>query len=246
LLSRRVIPIINENDTVATEEIRVGDNDNLSALVVNLIEADLLVMLTDQPGLLTADPRKDPTAQLVRDIREPEIPEALWQAAGGTADRLGTGGMITKLQAADLARRSGATVMIARGSDPDVLLRLEGSEAIGTRFKPVGTGVESRKRFLLAGGRAGDRLLVDEGASQALRAGGSLLPVGIAGVEGSFERGDSVSVLDQHNREIARGLVNYSASDLVRIRGHHSSEIERILGFVYGEEVIHRNNLVLL
>src|SRR5574341_707589 len=181
LLSQRVIPIINENDTVATEEIRVGDNDNLSALVANLMEADLLVMLTDQPGLFTADPRKDPSAQPVRDIHGPEIPEALWQMAGGALGRLGTGGMITKLQAADLARRSGATVIIARGSDPDVLLRLDSGEAIGTRFDPVDSVVESRKRFLLAGGRASDRLVVDEGASLALRTGGSLLPVGLAG-----------------------------------------------------------------
>lgn len=246
LLSQRVIPIINENDTVATEEIRVGDNDNLSALVVNLIEADLLVMLTDQPGLFTADPRKDPTAQLVRDIRGPEIPEALWQAAGSSTGRLGTGGMITKLQAADLARRSGATVIIAPGSDQDVLLRLDGGEAIGTHFEPAFTAVESRKRFLLAGGRARDRLVVDDGASQALRLGGSLLPVGLTSVEGSFERGDPVGVLDKNGREIARGLANYSAADLKRICGCHSSEIEKILGFVYGEEVIHRNNLVLL
>jgi glutamate 5-kinase len=246
LLSQRVIPIINENDTVATEEIRVGDNDNLSALVVNLIEADLLVILTDQPGLFTADPRKDPSAQLVRDIHGPEIPEALWQAASSSPGRLGTGGMITKLQAADLARRCGATVVIARGSDPDVLLRVNSGEAIGTHFDPVDTVLESRKRFLLAGGRARDRLVVDEGASQALRAGGSLLPVGLAGVEGSFERGDPVRVLDPQGREIARGLVNYSTADLKRISGHHSSEIEKILGFIYGEEVIHRNNLVLL
>ena len=246
LLSQRVIPIINENDTVATEEIRVGDNDSLSALVANLMEADLLVMLTDQPGLFTADPRKDPSAQLVQDIHGPEIPEALWQMAGGSPGWLGTGGMITKLQAADLARRSGVTVIIARGSDPDVLLRLDRGEALGTRFEAVVSVLESRKRFLLAGGRARDRLVVDEGAMQALRAGGSLLPVGLAAVEGNFERGDPVRVLDQQGREIARGLANYSAADMKRISGRHSSEIEKILGFVYGEEVIHRNNLVLL
>ena len=246
LLSQRVIPIINENDTVATEEIRVGDNDNLSALVVNLIEADLLVMLTDQAGLFTADPRKDPSAQLVRDIHGPDIPETLWQVAGGSPGRQGTGGMITKLQAADQARRCGATVVIASGSDPDVLLRVVSGEAVGTHFNHVNTALESRKRFLLAGGRARDRLIVDEGASQALRNGGSLLPVGLSGVEGSFERGDPVRVLDSQGREIARGLVNYSAADLKRISGRHSSEIEKILGFIYSEEVIHRNNLVLL
>lgn len=246
LLSQGVIPIINENDTVATEEIRVGDNDTLSALVANLIEADLLVILTDQPGLLTADPRKDPSAQLVTEIRETEIPEALWQAAGGSTSRLGTGGMITKLQAADLARRSGAYVFIARGSDADVLLRLVNGEALGTRFLPLATSVESRKRFLLTGGRSRDRLVVDTGASQALHTGGSLLPVGVTSVEGGFERGDPVRVLDQQGREIARGLVNYSAADLARVCGRHSSEIEKILGYMYGEEVIHRNNMVLL
>ena len=246
LLSQGVIPIINENDTVATEEIRVGDNDTLSALVANLIEADLLILLTDQPGLFTADPRKDPSAQLVSEISDAEIPEALWQAAGGSTSRLGTGGMITKLQAADLARRSGAAVFIARGSDPDVLPRVVNGEALGTRFLPIATAIEGRKRFMLTGGRARDRLVVDNGAGQALRAGGSLLPVGVTAVEGGFERGDTVRVLDQQGREIARGLVNYSAAELARICGRHSSEIEKILGFVYGEEVIHRNNMVLL
>jgi glutamate 5-kinase len=246
LLAQRVIPIINENDTVATEEIRVGDNDNLSALVANLIEAELLVLLTDQPGLFTADPRRDPEARLVGDVTGPEIPEALWQAAGGSDGRLGTGGMATKLQAADLARRSGATVVIARGSDPDVVLRLVAGESLGTRFLPVANGVESRKRYLLAGGRIRHRVVVDEGACQALRSGGSLLPVGVSHVEGSFGRGDTVRVLDQGGREVARGLVNYASVDLKRICGRHSSEIEKILGFAYGEEVIHRNHLVLI
>jgi glutamate 5-kinase len=246
LLSQRVIPVVNENDTVATEEIRVGDNDNLSALVANLIEADLLVLLTDQPGLFTADPRKDPNAQMIDDVRGAEIPAELWQAAGGAASRLGTGGMATKLQAADLARRSGATVIIARGSDPDIILQLAAGEMMGTRFAPVASAVESRKRFLLAGGRPRARLVVDDGATQALHNGGSLLAVGVAQVEGSFQRGDAVRVLDCQGKEIARGLVNYAAVDLRRIMGRHSSEIEKVLGFAYGEEVIHRNNLVLL
>jgi glutamate 5-kinase len=154
--------------------------------------------------------------------------------------------MVTKLQAADLARRSGAEAIIARGGDTDVLLRLVNGEALGTRFQAVETAVESRKRYILAGGRQRDRLMVDEGAMQALRSGGSLLPVGLAAVEGSFGRGDPVRVLDQAGREIARGLVNYAAVDLRRIRGCHSSDIENILGYAYSEEVIHRNNLVLL
>lgn len=246
LVGNRVIPIVNENDTVATEEIRVGDNDSLSAHVANLIEADLLVVLTDQKGLFTADPRQDPNAQLISDITTAEIPEAVWQAAGGSANGLGTGGMVTKLQAADLARRSGSMVVIARGSDPDVLLSLVNGEILGTRFHPVTTAIESRKRYILAGDRATGALVVDDGAVQALRQGGSLLPVGLRKIEGTFERGDSVRVVGQSGREIARGLVNYASLDLVKICGEKSDNIEKILGFAYGDEVIHRNNMVLL
>lgn len=246
LLSQRVIPVINENDTVATEEIKVGDNDNLSALTANLIEADILVMLTDQPGLFTSDPRYSPDARLIREVIEPDIPAELWEAAGGTANRLGTGGMITKLQAADLARRSGASVVIAPGSEPDVILRIVSGDAVGTRFLPAATSVESRKRYLIAGGKSRYQLVVDDGALQALQNGSSLLPVGLVDVLGKFERGDVVRVLDAAGRELARGLVNYSADDLTKILGHHSTEIETILGYAYGDEVIHRNNLVLL
>lgn len=246
LLTQRVIPIINENDTVATEEIRVGDNDNLSALVANLIEADLLVLLTDQAGLYTADPRQEPNAQLVREVREKSIPDRLWQAAGGSADGLGTGGMFTKLQAADLARRSGANVIIADGKEPDVLLRLLQGESLGTRFYPTGQVMESHKRYILAGSRATGRLYVDEGAGQALRHGSSLLPVGLLRVEGKFERGDTVRVILPDGHEVARGLVNYTTTDLERICGCQSEQIETILGYAYGDEVIHRNNLVVL
>jgi glutamate 5-kinase len=246
LLGQRVIPVINENDTVATEEIRVGDNDNLSALVANLVEADLLIILTDQPGLFTADPRRNPDATLVEEIRTPEIPQELWQAAGGANDTLGTGGMATKLQAADLARRSGSLVVIARGSDSDILTRICSGELVGTRFWPVATAVESRKRFILAGGRTMAKLAVDEGAQAALRKGGSLLPVGVNTVEGEFERGDLVSIVDMHGKEIARGLVDYSSIDMKRIIGRHSKEIEQLLGYTYGQEIIHRDDMVLL
>ena len=246
LLAQRVIPIINENDTVATEEIRVGDNDNLSALVSNLIDAELLILLTDQPGLFTSDPRRDPHAQLVGKVSEDYIPDSLWQAAGGSLNGLGTGGMTTKLQAADLARRSGAAVIIARGSDADIIIRLAAGESVGTYFKPTASLVESRKRFLLAGNRAQGRIQVDAGAEFALKGGGSLLPVGITSVQGKFDRGDTVGVAGQEGREIARGLVNYASNHLESIRGHKSDEILSILGFAYGEEVIHRNNLVLL
>ncbi len=246
LLAHGILPIINENDTVATEEIRVGDNDNLSALVANLIDADLLVLLTDQAGLFTADPRADPHAQLVTDVTEPEIPPALWQAAGGTANGLGTGGMVTKLQAADLARRSGTTVVIAAGNQPNAVLRVAAGEKIGTWFHPAASAVESRKRYILAGGRAPGCVRVDDGAVRALHRGSSVLPVGVVQVEDTFERGDTVRVADASGREIARGIANYASDDLARISGRQSDDIELVLGYSYGDEVIHRNDLVLL
>ncbi|MBI5568288.1 MAG: glutamate 5-kinase [Chloroflexi bacterium] len=246
LLDHGLIPIVNENDTVATEEIRVGDNDNLSALVANLIDADLLVLLTDQTGLYTADPTQDPTAQLVPNVIEPDIPPELWQAAGGTANGLGTGGMLTKLQAADLARRSGTTVVIANGGEPNVLNRLVSGEKLGTWFQPVVTAIESRKRYILAGGRATGHVRVDDGAQHALQHGRSLLPVGVTDVSGDFDRGDTIQVINSSGREIARGLTNYNSIDLARLRGRQSVEIEAILGYTYGDEVIHRNDLVVL
>jgi glutamate 5-kinase len=246
LLGQGVVPIVNENDTVATEEIRVGDNDNLSALVANLIDADLLVLLTDQQGLYTADPRVDSSAQLVNEVTGPDIPAGLWQAAGGTADGLGTGGMITKLQAADLARRSGTMVVIAPGDENDVLARLIAGEALGTRFLPVVSSLEGRKRYILAGGRAPGSVTVDAGAGRALKRGSSLLPVGVIEVDGDFERGDTIRVLDPSENEIARGIASYSATDLRHIVKHQSDEIETILGYHYGDEVIHRNDMVVL
>ena len=246
LIARRVVPIVNENDTVATEEIRVGDNDNLSAMVVTLIEANLLVLLTDQAGLFTADPRQDPGAELIAEIPGAEIPEEIWRSAGLSANGLGTGGMVTKLQAAELARRSGAKVVIAQGSEPDVLVRVAAGEQVGTHFQPSGTALESRKRFILAGGQAIGVLHIDQGAYLAIRKGGSLLPVGIVMVEGEFRRGDTVGVFEPSGKEIAKGLSNYSSSDSDEIRGKRSDQIEKLLGFAYGEEVIHRNNMVLL
>jgi len=246
LLNHGVIPIINENDTVATEEIRVGDNDNLSALVANLLEADLLIMLTDQPGLFTADPSKNAHAELVKLVTEDTIPPTLWEAAGGAPGKLGVGGMWTKLQAADLARRSGSTVMIANGSLENVILRLVAGEHLGTRFMPVSSALEGRKRYILTGNNTSDAIVVDAGAAQALREGGSLLPVGVLRVSGNFERGDTVRVTDPAGNEIARGLTNYNAKDINQICGRQSSEIDSILTFAYGDEVIHRNNMVLL
>ena len=246
LVSHRVVPVVNENDTVATEEIRVGDNDNLSGLVANLIEADLLILLTDQPGLFSADPRVDSSARLICEVAETEIPAELWRAAGGTTNGLGTGGMLTKLQAADLARRSGAAVVIAQGKEPDVILRVVAGEKIGTCIHAISNAKESRKRYILAGALDDGYIMVDEGAVRALHRGYSLLPVGVVGIIGEFERGDTVHVEDSSRREIARGLSNYASVDLSRIAGHHSENIEEILGYAYGDEVIHRNNLVLL
>jgi glutamate 5-kinase len=183
---------------------------------------------------------------LITDVIEPEIPAAIWQAAGGSANGLGTGGMITKLQAADLARRSGTMTVIASGSEPNVLLRLAAGEKIGTWVHPTATSVESRKRYILAGGRATGSISIDDGAAHALQRGSSLLPVGVTTIAGSFERGDTIQVLNALGRDIARGIVNYDSDDLARICRHQSSEIETLLGYTYGDEVIHRNNLVLL
>ncbi len=246
LLQQCVIPIINENDTVATEEIRVGDNDNLSALVANLIEADLLIMLTDQPGLFTANPRNDSSAELIQTVTEPSIPQSLWAAAGGSDGKLGVGGMQTKLQAADLARRSGSRAIIASGSEPNILLRLVSGESLGTHFLPVSSALEGRKRYILSGNHTTGCLSVDAGAKQALRGGGSLLPVGVIQVSGDFDRGDVVCLYDLDGTEIARGLTNYTSAEIIKICGQQSSEIESILGFAYGDEVVHRNNMVLL
>jgi glutamate 5-kinase len=246
LIEQKVIPIVNENDTVSTEEIRVGDNDNLSALVANIVDANWLILLTDQPGLYTADPKIYPNAQLVREITTREISPELWHAAGGSDSGLGTGGMVTKLQAADLARRSGAACIIASGKEPDILLRIAGGEKPGTYFSPIATSVESRKRYILSARRAPGRLSVDEGAARALQKGGSLLPVGMTAVEGAFERGDTVRVVKPDGSEIARGIVNYGSRDLARIVRCPSDAIESTLGYHFGDEVIHRNDLVLL
>jgi glutamate 5-kinase len=244
LLNQGVIPVINENDTVATEEIRLGDNDNLSALVANLTDADLLVLLTDREGLYDADPRSHTSANLVRLVDTPEIGPELWEAAGGSGS-LGTGGMVTKLQSADLARRSGTKVVIASGRASDVLLRIVRNEPVGTRFTPTISAVESRKRYILTGGRAG-RLMVDQGAVIALLQGGSLLAAGLVEVNGEFSRGETLSVCGPDGLEIARGLVNYNHLDCRKLRGRQSNEIEAILGYYYGDEIIHRNDMVLI
>lgn len=246
LLAHKIIPIVNENDTVATEEIRFGDNDNLSAQVANLIEADLLVLLTDQEGLFTDDPRQNPQARLIQRVDAGAIPDEIWQAAGGAQSGLGTGGMVTKLQAADLARHGGTTVYIAKGDEVDVLLRIARGETIGTQFVPVTNKLEGRKRYILAGGNVENEIVVDAGACRALGRGGSLLPPGVINVRGDFDRGDTVRVVNTAGKTVALGLVNYPANDIRAFQGRRSSEIEEILGYTFGDEVIHRNNLVVL
>ena len=246
LLQQRIIPIINENDTLATEEIRFGDNDNLSAQVANLIEADLLILLTDQDGLYTADPRSNPHAQLIHEVSPEPFTDQLWQAAGGAVSGLGTGGMTTKLQAADLARHGGTTVIIARGSEPNVLPRLAGGETLGTRLLPVVDKLEARKRYILSVSRAVGEVHVDNGAARALAHGGSLLPAGVTQVNGDFDHGDAVRVLTAEGRAIAVGLTSYPAADLEKLIGKQTAEIESVLGYTAGDEVIHHNNLILL
>ena len=244
LLEQRIVPIINENDTIVTEEIRVGDNDNLSALVASVVEADLLVMLTDQPGLFTADPRRDENAQLIE--RLTHIDDEIVASAGGVGTSMGTGGMVTKLQAAQTAQRSGVTAIIASGSEPNVLRRIMAGESLGTRIEPTTAHLESRKRWLLTDQPQG-AVRVDGGAARVLlRGGASLLPVGVTVVEEEFERGALLSVIGPNGKEIAHGLSNYNSEELNRIRGVQSRRINAILGYSYGDAAIHRNNLVLI
>ena len=244
LIEQRIIPIVNENDTIATEEIRVGDNDNLSALVASVVDADLLIILTDQRGIFTDDPRKNPGAALIENIAE--VSDELFELAGGAGSSIGTGGMVTKLQAARIASRSGIETIIASGGERDVVARLATGERIGTRIKPAKDRSESRKRWLLTD-RAQGSLVVDAGAAKVLlRGGASLLPVGVREARGEFERGATLDVLTPEGRAIAHGLSNYRSEDLRRICGVRSSEIVDILGYSYGDAVLHRNNLVLL
>ena len=244
LLHLRVVPVINENDVVGVEEIRIGDNDNLSALVANLADADLLVMLTDQAGLYTADPRLDGDAELIAEVAS--INDNVRRLAGGSGSSVGTGGMATKIEAAEMATRSGTQVVIASGDELDVLLRLAKGESIGTRFLPVASHLEGRKRWILAEAPRG-RISVDEGAAEALISRGkSLLAVGVTGVEGTFERGQTVCLLSPDGREIARGIAYYDAKDLAAIRGLRSDEIAAMLDTEYGSIVVHRDDMVLV
>lgn len=244
LIERRIIPIINENDTVAISDIRVGDNDNLSAMVASAVRADLLLLLTDQAGLFTADPRKDPNAQLIPVVER--IDETTYALAGGSGTRLGTGGMTTKIEAAHFASRAGITTVIASGTLPDVIARVVAGEPLGTRFLPVTNTPESRKRWLLTDKPQG-AVYVDAGAARALlNRKASLLPVGVTRVTGGFERGATVSIYDPKGLEIAHGMCNYAFHELCQLVGVKSERISEILGYTYGDYVIHRNDMMML
>ena len=243
LLELGVVPVVNENDTVVTDEIRFGDNDTLAALVTNLVDADTLVLLTDQPGLFDADPRKDPGARL---IERGTAGDPALAAMAGPGGSLGRGGMLTKLQAAEKAARSGAVTVIAGGREQDCLVRLAAGEQLGTILTSRKGRLASRKQWLAGQLRSRGRVVLDRGAVRVLReAGSSLLPIGVLAVEGDFSRGEIVVCVDEDGNEIARGLVNYSAEEARRIIGQPSGRIEAILGYVDEPELIHRDNIVL-
>ncbi|NLZ38636.1 MAG: glutamate 5-kinase [Firmicutes bacterium] len=243
LLEYGAIPVINENDTVAVEEIEFGDNDTLSALVASLLDADLLVLLTDIGGLYTANPKLDPQAQLIGKVEQ--ITPEIKKLAGGSDEMLATGGMITKLMAAEIAVNSGVPMIIADGKEPHVLQRLLEGENIGTYFCAREKSLESRKRWIAYGQIPHGKLIIDEGAAHAvLYEGKSLLPSGILAVYGSFEQGETVAIEDQEGKEIARGLVNYNSRELRQIKGLHTEEAAGLLQRACGEAV-HRNNMVV-
>jgi glutamate 5-kinase len=245
LLSLSVIPIINENDTVVTDEIKFGDNDTLGALVANLIEADVLIILTDQNGLYTADPRKDTKATLVSAALAGDA--QLEKMAGAAGSHIGRGGMITKVLAAKRAARSGAHTVIASGHERDVLLRLLQGESIGTLLTAPTLTLAARKQWLADHLQVAGKLVLDAGAVTALRSEGkSLLPIGVKRVVGEFERGAVLTCVNEEGQDIARGLTNYNAEEARRIAGHASQKIETLLGYGGDTEIIHRDNLVLL
>ena len=244
LLKLGVVPVINENDTVVNDEIKFGDNDTLGALVANLVEADALVILTDQKGLYTADPRKDPSAEFVHEAQAGD--PALEAMAGGAGSSLGKGGMITKILAAKRAAGSGASTVIAWGREPDALLRLAQGEAIGTLLVAQTAKNQARKQWMADHLQMRGSVTVDAGAARKLiEEGKSLLPIGMTAVEGEFSRGDVIAVRDEHGTEIARGLANYASSEARLICRKASPEFEKWLGYVAEPEMLHRDNLVL-
>ena len=239
------MPIINENDAVATSEIKVGDNDNLSALVAILANADKLLLLTDQQGLFTSDPRTDINATLIDEVTH--INDELRQLAGGSGTNLGTGGMATKLQAADIARRAGVEVIIAKGADENVILKCMSEQLPGTRFLKLTAPKDGRKKWLLAGPKSSGQILIDAGAVHALQSkGASLLAKGITRAIGEFERGDLINLIDVNQQIIARGLTRFSHLEIDKIKGAHSNQISHLLDYDSGVEVLHRDDMVVL
>ncbi|VAW89085.1 Glutamate 5-kinase / RNA-binding C-terminal domain PUA [hydrothermal vent metagenome] len=246
LLKLGVIPIVNENDTVAVEELRFGDNDTLAGLVTNLIEAELLVMLTDQDGMYDSDPRNNPNAKFIHEAQAGD-PELERMAAGGGSGRLGRGGMLTKVRAAERAARSGALSIIASGRESDVLSKIADGERLGTMVVPAAEPLVARRQWLASQLNLSGKLVLDDGAVGVLkRSGSSLLAVDVLLVEGGFHRGDVVACVDRQGKEVARGLINYSAEESKKIRGQSSEQIEALLGYVDEAELIHCDNLVLM
>ena len=244
LLAMAVIPIVNENDTVTTDEIKVGDNDTLGALVANLVEADALILLTDQDGLFDADPRQNPHATL---IRHAQATDPALVAVAGSGGKLGRGGMATKIRAAQLAARSGAVTVIAGGRIDRVLTRLRAGESVGTYLEPDLAPLVARKQWLAGHLQMKGELVIDSGAARALlNQGKSLLAVGVVSVKGSFQRGECVAVKSEQGLTLARGLVNYDAQDAAKIVGQSTQQIKSLLGFINEPELIHRDNLVVL
>ncbi|QIQ21378.1 glutamate 5-kinase [Zophobihabitans entericus] len=243
LLDNHIVPVINENDAVATAEIKVGDNDNLSALVAILAQADKLILLTDQAGLYTADPRTNPDVKLIEEVEE--IDDALKAIAGDSVSGLGTGGMATKLQAAEIANRSGIQTIVAAGSRPDVISDVINDIPVGTRFHSKKSILESRKQWLFGAPPAG-RLVLDDGAVEALlKSGRSLLPKGIIEVRDNFSRGEVLDITNKEGKSIARGMSRYNSDALRMIAGHHSQEIIHILGYEYGAVAVHRDDMII-
>lgn len=244
LLAYRVTPIINENDTVAVEEIHFGDNDNLSAMVTALVEAQMLIILSDVEGLYNRDPNKDAGARIIPLVEK--ITGDIEAMAGGSTSSLGTGGMVTKIQAAKRASLFGVSTAIVNGRTPGILLQLLRGEDVGTLFLPSAHKMAAKKHWIAFTKKANGKLFLDQGAVEAiLSQGKSLLPSGIKQVEGRFNRGDSVSICDVWGNEIARGVSDYAQGEILRIMGQKSSRIEEILGYKYHEEVIHRDNMVI-
>lgn len=245
LISYRVIPIINENDTVATDEIRFGDNDHLASLVAGLIDAERFIILSDVDGLFTDDPRKNPDAHLIGQVKE--ITPEIVAMAGGSVTAVGTGGMYSKILAAKRAVSSGITVNIVNGRKKGVLISIMSGERVGTEFIGKKVRTSQKKRWIAHGIRPRGHISLDSGAAEAImRRGKSLLPSGIMGVSGEFETGDAVYCVDPEGNRIAKGLVNYSSEEIDKIKGRNTKEIETILGYKYSDEVIHRDNLVII